>query len=452
MISFKKVTTTLFTFFCFTITLAQPQKGVADKIIAIVGDHIILQSEIQTSIKDILRYGGEVSDSTSCYLTEQALILKILMLQAQKDSLIITDDEVEAELDQRIGYFMKSLGTERAVEEACGKTIYKLKDDVRKIIRERKLAEAMQQKILENVKITPGEVRTFFDRTPKDNLPFYESELEIGQIILCPRPSLDMDRYTYNETYRYKKQVENAVTSFAQLARKESEDMDSKERGGLHELTRNDKSWDPALLAAIFKLTAGEISIPIRTKHGFHLVQMIEKDGDKAVIRQILIIPPVADADIDQAVKHLEAVRSKIISGTMGFNEAAITYGENELVNSSVYIFNRYGSPYVTINQLDKEMAATVSNMKAGDISQPVIFRSEQGQKQVRLVYLKSRTEPHRMNLKDDYSKIAQMALEEKKGIELNTWIQTKIPLFYIMVDNMSSADCPQVQRFASTH
>jgi peptidyl-prolyl cis-trans isomerase SurA len=416
MMSLKKLTAALFAFFCFTTIFAQPLKGVADKIIAIVGDHIILQSEIQNSINDILRRGGEVSDTTSCFLAEQALISKILMLQAQKDSLPVTDDEVEAELDQLIRYYVKKVGSVKALEEAAGKTISQLKEGERISMKERKLAEAMQQNIIGNVKITPAEVKAFFDRMAKDSLPFYESEMEIGQIIVRPKPSLDMDKYIYNETYYYKKQVEYSVTSFAQLAAKVSEDIDSKERGGLYEVDRNDKTWDPALQVAIFKLKKGEISLPIRTKLGFHLIQLVEKDGDKASIRQILRIPPVTQIEVDQAISRLEAVRSKITSGAMGFIEAAVTYIENESTNSSVYLFGRDGSPRITIDQLDKEMTATISKMKVGDISQPVVFPGENGQKEVRLVYLKSRTEPHRMNLKDDYSKVSQMALDEKRN------------------------------------
>jgi peptidyl-prolyl cis-trans isomerase SurA len=443
MISFKRIVTALFTFFCPVIAFAQPLKGVADKIVAVVGDHIILQSEIQNSIKDILGYGGEITDSTACLLTEQALILKILMLQAQKDSLVVTDDEVEAELDQRIRYLINQ-------DDIDTKLIYKLKDNVRNAVKERRLAEAMQEKILENVKITPAEVTAFFERIPKDNLPFYQSGLEIGQIVLHPRPSPDMDRYTYNETYRYKKQVEYSVTSFAQLVAKVSEDMVSKERGGIYELERNDKTWDPALLTAIFKLKEGEISVPIRTRLGFHLIQMVEKGGGNAVIRQILRIPPIADADIHLAVNRLDSIRSKIISGEMSFNQAATDYNENEAGNFPVYRFDRDGSPYIPVDQLDKEMAATVNKMNPGDISQAVIFTGQQGRKGVRLIYLKSRTKPHRMNLKDDYSKISQMALEEKRRVVLYAWIQARIPTFYIMVDNAIAADCPQIQKFAN--
>jgi peptidyl-prolyl cis-trans isomerase SurA len=152
-----------------------------------VGDRIILQSDIKNSISDIARQGGTIPDNAECLLMEQALVSKVLMLQAEKDSLPVSDEDIEAELDQRIRYFMNQVGSQDALEEMAGKTIYQIKDDARESVKERKLADAMQRKIVENVKITPNEVKVFYDRIPKDSLPYYESELEIGQIVIYPK-------------------------------------------------------------------------------------------------------------------------------------------------------------------------------------------------------------------------------------------------------------------------
>jgi peptidyl-prolyl cis-trans isomerase SurA len=159
---------------------AQPKKVVADKIISIVGDRIILLSDIQNSLADIVRQGGTVPDNGECLLMEQAVLSKILMLQAEKDSLPVSDEEIEAELDQKVRYYINQLGSQAALEEMAGKTIYQIKDDARESVREQKLAASMQRKIVENVRITPTEVKAFFDKVPADSLPFYESELEIG--------------------------------------------------------------------------------------------------------------------------------------------------------------------------------------------------------------------------------------------------------------------------------
>lgn len=439
-------------FGCVFFVQAQPKKVVADKILGIVGDQIILQSDITNSISDIVRQGGTVPDNAECLLTEQAIVSKILMLQAQKDSLPVSDEDVEAELDQRIRYFINQMGgKQEALEEVAGKTIYQIKDDARESVRERKLADAMQQKIVSDVKITPNEVKEFFDKIPKDSLPFFESELEVGQIVIYPKASRDMEKYIIDELNNYKKQVETKVISFENLAKKVSQDPGTKDQGGQLQINRNDKIWDPTFLAAAFRLKEGEISSPIKSKFGYHIIQMVERNGDDAVIRHILRIPPVTDVEIKEAIAKLDTVRSKIIAGTIGFNEAAGKYTEDEQEKfSGPFVLNRDGAPYVTIDQLDKDMVTAISKMKVGEYSQPTVFDADETKKGVRIVYLKSRSEPHRMNLRDDYSKISQMALEQKKNEALQKWLAAKVPTYYIMIDEQAKNDCPNLKKLVA--
>ena len=217
----RKLVFALFSvFFLASFAGAQSKKIVADKIIGIVGDKIILYSDVQNSILDIVRQGGTVPDNASCTILEQALISKVLMLQAMKDSLPVTDEEVEAELDQRVRYFIQQYGTQAEVERLANKSIYQIKDDARESVKERKLAEAMQRKILENIRITPAEVKVYFDRFPKDSLPFFESELEIGQIIVYPKASRDIEKYIQDEMLNYQKQVNAKVLTFEQAVKK----------------------------------------------------------------------------------------------------------------------------------------------------------------------------------------------------------------------------------------
>ena len=432
---------------------AQPKKVVADKIVAVVGDRIILQSDIKNSIEDARRQGSTVPEGAECMLMEQAVVSKVLMLQAEKDSLPVSDEDVEAELDQRVRHFINQVGGQKELEEYAGKTVYQIKDDARESVKESKLAAAMQQKIVGGVKITPTEVKVFFDRIPKDSLPFFESELEVCQITVIPKASRDLEQYIVAEMNNYKKQIETKVASFEQLAQRYSEDPGSKDRGGRYHINRNEKTWDPAFLSASFRLKNGEISAPVKSeKFGYFLIQMMERRGDDADVRLILRTPPVTDAEINQAKGKLDTVRSKIVAGMINFNEAATKYSDDEAAKySGPCLLNRDGAPYVTIDQMDKDMVAMLGKMKVGDFSQPTAFTSDQGKKGVRIVYLKSRTEPHRMNLNDDYSKISQAALEEKKGQALDKWIKTKMPTYYIMVDDESKADCPKMQKFAST-
>lgn len=430
---------------------AQPRKAVVDKIVGVVGDRIILYSDIRNSIEDARRQGSAVPDNAECMLMEQALVSKVLMLQAEKDSLPVTEEEVEAELDQRIRYFVNQLGTREALEEYAGKTIYQIKDDARESVRERKLAEAMQQKIVSSVKITPTEVKAFFDKIPTDSLPFFESELEVGQIVLYPKASRDLEQYIITEMNNYKRQVETKLASFEQLAQRYSEDPGSKDRGGQYQINRNEKSWDPVFLSTAFRLKEGEISAPVKGKFGYHIIQMVQRSGDDAIVRHILRTPPITDAEVNLAKGKLDSIRNMIVKGTIGFNEAAKKFTEDESAKySGAFILNMDGSPYVTIDQLDKEMVGTIRTMSVGDYSAPAVFTDERGKKGVRLVFLKSRSEPHRMNMRDDYSKISQAALEQKKSEALQKWITEKLPTYYIMVDDESAAGCPDLAKYKS--
>lgn len=430
---------------------SQPKKVIADKIVGIVGDRIILLSEIKNSIADISRQGGNIPENGECLLTEQAIISKVLMLQAEKDSLPITDEEVEADLDNRIRMYINQLGSQEALEEIAGKTIYQIKDDARASVREQKLAAAMQRKIVDNVRMTPIEVKAFFEKIPKDSLPYYESELEVGQIILYPKASRDIEQYVFGEMVNYKKQIEGKVVSFEQLAKQVSEDPGSKDRGGQYQINRNEKSWDPVFMSTAFRLKEGEMSAPVKSKFGYHLIQMVQRRGDDAIVRHILRIPPVTEDEISAASQKLDSIRAHIIAGTKGFNESAARYSDDEAAKyAGPFVTNRDGSPYVTIDLLDKDMVAMISKMKVGDISMPVPFENEQGKKGVRIVYLKSRSEPHRMNMQDDYSKISQFALEEKKSRTLDKWLKEKLATYYIMIDSDAAADCPQLAKYST--
>jgi Parvulin-like peptidyl-prolyl isomerase len=428
---------------------SQAQRVIADKIAAVVGDRIILHSDIVNSIADIARQGGTVPDNAECALMEQAIVSKVLMLQAEKDSLPVTEDEVEAELDQKVRYYIAQLGSQEALEELAGKSIYQIKDDARESVREQKLAMAMQRKIVENVRITPQEVKAFFDKIPTDSLPFYETELEVGQIIVYPKASREIEQYVIGEMNNYKRQLEMKTTTFERLAKDVSEDPGSRDRGGQYQINRNEKTWDPVFMSTSFRLKEGEISAPVKSKFGYHLIQMVQRMGDDAIVRHILRIPPITDVEINQAKVKLDSIRTKILDGTFGFNAAATRYSDDPAAKfAGPFLTAQDGSPYVTIDQLDKDMVGMISKMNPGDISQPTPYEDEQKKKGVRIVYLKSRSAPHRMNLQDDYSKISQFALEEKKVKTMDKWLRVKLPTYYVMVDPGTEAECPGLKKF----
>src|SRR5688500_1462128 len=377
--------------FTYCIGFAQPQKVVADKIVAIVGDRIILHSDISNSLSDMKRQGAEVPPNAECLILEQALVSKVLMLQAEKDSLPVTEEEIEAELDQRIRYFINAYGTQEQLETIAGKTIYQIKDDARETVKEQKLAQAMQRKIVESVKITPTEVKEFFDKIPTDSLPFYESEFEIGQIIVFPKASRDLEKYVIDELNNYKRQIEAGTAGFEQLAKRFTDGEDEQTRGRQFQINRSEKTWDPTFLSAAFRLKDGEISPVVKSKFGYHIIQMMQRNGDEAVVRHILRIPPVTDTEIDESLSRLDSVRAKIIAGNMSFPVAAGKYSEDEAAKyTGPFIQSRDGDTYNTIDELDKDIVAALDKLKIGEVSQPIAFTDPRNKKGVRILYLKS--------------------------------------------------------------
>jgi peptidyl-prolyl cis-trans isomerase SurA len=449
--SFMKKLIFLFaTVFAGLTGFAQPQKVVADKIIAVVGDRIILKSDITNAIADMARQGLQVPENANCMVLDQALVSKVLMMQAIKDSLPINDEEIEAELDQRVRYFVNQYGTKEVVEQMAGKSIYQIKDDARESVRENKLAQSMQRKIVDGVRVTPADVQAYFNKIPKDTLPFFEAEYHIGQIVIYPKASRDMETYVVGELMNYKRQAENKTATFEALAKRYSEDPGSKERGGQYQINRVDKSWDPAFVNAAFRLKEGQISNPFKSKFGYHIVQLVQRNGDEAMVRHILRVPPVNDEEVTAANAKLDSVRKLLVAGTIDFNTAAGKYSNDEQASfAGHFLMNSRGESLVTIDEMDKSIVSILDKVKIGEYSQPTVFTDERaGKKGVRIIYLKSKTEPHRMNLRDDYNRIANAALEEKKYKALEKWLTTNLGSHYIMLDQ-AEASCPTLKKWA---
>lgn len=441
----------LFTLFSNTAE-AQSKKVIADKIVGQVGDKIILRSEIINTIADAKRQtqGQEnVVLPNECQVLESQLIRKALLLQAQKDSLTVADDEIEAELDNRIRQTIQQYGSKDILEEIAGKTVYQLKDDFREAFREQKLADQMQRKIVDNIKITPTEVKLYYSKTPQDSLPFYESEIEVSQIVMIPKANKDVEEYVAKQLYDFKKQAETqGPKKFEQLAKNYSEDPAVKENGGQYTLNRNDKFWDPAFLAGAFRLKEGQISPVIKSKFGLHIIMMISRSGDEAIIRHILRIPPITEDEIKETTDKLDSIRNQIKAGKINFAEAVSKYSDDDNSKFSAgSLVGRDGSTFISLDMLDKDMIKPISEMKTGDISKPQIYQDERGRKVVRLIYYKSKKDPHRENLKDDYNRVAQRALEEKKTTTLEKWFKEHIPTYYILIDN-EFTKCPELAQW----
>ncbi|MBA2562388.1 MAG: peptidylprolyl isomerase, partial [Chitinophagaceae bacterium] len=409
----KKIYLTTFFSIAVLFAFAQQKKVLADKIIATVGDKVILKSEIENSLIDMQSQGIEVPENGKCLLIEQALGIKALVLQAERDSLPVSDEEVDAEIDNRIRNFIGKYGSKDIVEQVAGKSIYQLKEDFKQTFREQKLAQNMRNKIVDDVKITPTEVKNYFETFQPDSLPFYESELEVGQIVIYPKASRELENYAIEQLKEYKQQVDSSGKDFNTLASLYTDDPGSKESGGKYDINRNEKQWDPIFLAKAFSLKDGQVSNVFKTKFGYHIIQMISRAGDDASIRHILKIPQVTSVEIKAAQDKLDSVRSKLIAGTLKFGEAVAKYSDDEASKfTGGRVPSRDGGTFLTIDQLDKDMVLMLKDLKVNEYSQPTEFTDERGKKGVRIVQLITKTEPHRENLKDDYNRIAQRALE----------------------------------------
>ncbi len=439
---------------CFIVLactlFAQTKKVMADKIIATIGDKIVLKSEIDNNISDMQRQGVDVPANGKCLLLEQALGLKALVLQAEIDSLPVSDEEIDADIDNKIRYFVSQYGSKEVVEQIAGKSIFQLKEDFRQTFREQKLAQAERNKIVADIKITPQEVEKYYDSIPKDSLHFYESQLEIGEIVIYPKPSRDVETYAIDQLKEYKKEVEDGSKKFEVLATLNTDDPGSKETGGRYEINRNEKQWDPIFLAKAFSLKDGQISNAFKTKFGYHIIQMVSRNGDDAVIRHILKIPQVSSIEVSETKDKLDSIRSKLIAGNLDFGQAVSKYSEDD--NSKFTggrIPGKDGNTFITIDQLDKDLVVMLKDLKVGQYSQPAEFTDDRGKKAVRIVDILTRTQPHRENLKDDYDKVAQRALEEKKNDALEKWFGKKIPSFYVNISD-EYKDCKEIQKWDS--
>jgi len=255
-----KLISIAFSLFCLTISFsvkAQVKKVLADKIIATVGDKFILKSDVENAIGDYKRQaqGQEnIGIPSECQIVEGQLIRKALVLQALIDSIIVTEEDVEVAMESRVRSFIQQFGSKEVLEEVAGRTVFQLKEDFRILIKEQKLADEMQAKIVEKVKITPTEVKNYYEKIPLDSLPLYESEVQVTELVMHPKANRDVEEYVIQQMLEYRKQIESGANKFDQLVKLYSEDPSAKENLGMFNLNRNEKNFDPAFMAGSFRL------------------------------------------------------------------------------------------------------------------------------------------------------------------------------------------------------
>lgn len=421
----------------FSVQMVNAQGENLDKIVGIVGDKIILKSEIDAAFEDYKRENPELSDTFKCQLMEQTLLQKVLIEQAALDSITVSDEEIEGALENRIRYFVSMYGTEEKLEEMAGKTVYQLKDDYRPMFKDKLLADRMQNQVMGNIKITPQEVKAFYEKIPKDSLPFYPSMVEVGHIVFKPNVNKEVEEYAIEQLKEIRKEIVTGKSTFELMAITKSEDPGSKDNGGDLGIMGRDE-LDPEFAAAAFKLQNGEISDVVKSSFGFHIIQMVNRQGEKAKLRHILMKPLITSDAIKATLDKADSVWANLVSGKLKFSEAISKYHSDDATKYTGGMFTdpQSGGSLIPVENLEPSVAILINEMKPGEFSKPFEYKDERsGDRLVRIVYLKNRTEPHKANLKEDYSKIQQAAFSEKQTTYLMKWLEGRIPSFYIKID-----------------
>ena len=407
---------------------------VADKIIITVGKEIVLQSELEVQIAQARQQDPKFNDR--CAIVQQMVLQKMLKQQAERDSVMVTEEDVEGQLENKLRYFIQLYGSKEKLEQAAGKTIYQIKEEYRDAIKEQMVAEKLQNTILENTKITPAEVNIFYKKIPVDSLPFFPATVEVGQIVIDPPVSPEMNEYAIKKLEDIRKQIVTDGKSFEAMAGIYSDDPGSRDNGGRYDgITRNGP-WAQEFVSATFKLQPGEISPVFKTKFGYHIIQMINRKGDEADVRHILIKPEVTSVDFKKSMATLDRIRGLLVSGKIKFNEAVGKFSTDEAAKRTggMIVDPNTGNSILDMTKLDPGMVLMLDTMKMGDYSAPHIFVTDSRDRSCRIVYLRSRTTPHKANLKDDYSKIQEVALSQKKMKKMNQWAVDKMQSFYMKI------------------
>lgn len=437
------------TILCLT-SFGQDNSQSIDRIIAVVGGNITLQSELETQYLQMLASGYEPDDDTRCILFEELLYGNLLLHRAKVDSLEVTDGEVEDELSRRLEYFIAQLGSQEKLEEYYEKSILEIKDEFRELIKEQLLSQRMQQQITGDIKVTPAETRAFFNKIPEDSLPYVNTEIEIGRIMKRPEITKAQKAEARAKAEELRQRVVDGE-SFRALAILYSEDPGSSKNGGdLGFFERG--MMVPEFDAIAFRLKEDSVSEVFQTSYGFHFMEMLERRGEQVNVRHILIRPKTSDQDLEKARVFLDSIRNLIVSDKITFTKAAEQFSDDEESNQNGgMMFNPMtGAPFFDMDQLgsiDQRLVFTIEDMNAGDISEAVKSQSPDGKESYNLYYLKSRTEPHVANMKDDYQRIQQAALAQKKNQIIEKWINDKASQTYVRIDE-AYQDCPFTHRW----
>ena len=409
------------------------ENQIIDEVIAVVGNTPILRSELDILISQ-LDPELEVTQQIRCQLLQKLLIDKMLIHQAEIDSLPLNDDEVNDRIDNNIRFFERQMNSRVNVEKYLGMSVAEYKSQIFPKVKSQMLLERMEQRIKSEIKITPKEVRDYYNQLPADSLPFMSSEVEVGQIVMNPIHSKEAKEIALEQITELRSRIIEGE-SFSRLSSIYSDDPGSKIQGGLlPEFGRGDMV--PEFERTSYKIKKDSISEVIETKYGYHILKLIDKRGDKVIVRHILIRPKLIESDMELTRQKMDTLLLKLQSGTIKFCAAVKEYSQDEETKPNCGFFTdpNIGSQRIPFDYLDKSMASAIGMMKSGTYSEPLIGYAQDGSPYYRIFYLASESKPHVANLDQDWQRIQSMALDSKKEDQLDIWAEKKRKETYIYI------------------
>lgn len=424
------------------------QNTVIDKVLAVVGDNVILYSDVEAQFQQLKQQnpGEEYGNKDRCRLFEDMLLDKLFLSQAQLDSVTVTPDEVEAELDRRIKYFISIFGSKDKLEEYYGKSVLELKDDFKDDIEKQLITDKMKGKLFASLKISPAEVKDYFNKIPKDSIPYFNSEVELGHIVMFPKVS-------DTEKKRALKKIQDIRTEILQgadfsiKAIQYSEDPGSYLDGGsLGYINRGELV--PEFEAVAYKLKEGELSEPVETPFGYHLIIVDEKRGDKLKVRHILIKPKTTAADLALVKNRMDSIAHQLKVDSLSWLDAVKQYSDDEQSKAigGMMINSKTGDTRFEKADIDGTLIFTIDRMKVGEYSDALPYsamdRTGEMKQGYRIIWLKTETQPHKASLEQDYPKIQAAAKAEKQQKILDNWVRLHRYKNYVRIDP-SMKTCP---------
>ena len=421
---------------------AQPPEGkVVDMILAMVGGNYIMLSDVENQYQQFVLSGGQESEDMKCSILEDLMFEKLLIHQAEIDSIEVTEEEVEGMMDRRIDMLIRQIGSKNRLEEFYGKTVVEIKEEMRPLVRNQLIAQKMQGQIVQGITITPGEVREYFNAIHPDSLPYVNSQVEVAQIVKMPDISEEAKEEAKQKLLEIKQRVASG-SKFSTMAILYSEDPGSARNGGEYKGVKRGQ-FVKEFEAVAFAVREGEVSDPFETEYGWHIVELIAKRGQEIDVRHILIVPKIKEEDLEEAKRFIDSLRVMIEDGFITFQEAAEKYSEDDLTknNGGVLVNPMTGDSKFEIAELERSVYFTIEGVNVAEISRSFLYKTPDNKDAFRIIMLISRSDPHRANLQDDYTKIKDAALIAKQQKILDEWTADTIEDTYVMVKNVMNCE-----------